>query len=85
MRSFDEAELGHWLVDHLVTNIGCSPNDVDLEASLKDLGVGSPEVADALSGTTRCGSFLVDVDAFDAAFPEISPIAEIWSKGRVGV
>ena len=34
---------------------------------------GSPEVAAALSGTTRWGSFLSDVDAFDAEFFEISP------------
>ena len=85
MRSFDEAELRQWLVDHLVTNIGCSPNDVDLGASLKDSGVRSPEVADALSGTTRWGSFLVGVDAFDTELFEISPITEICSKGWVGV
>ena len=34
---------------------------------------GSPEVAAALSGTTRWGSFLSDIDAFDAEFFEISP------------
>ena len=34
---------------------------------------GSPEVAAALAGTTRWGSFLSDVDAFDAEFFEISP------------
>ncbi len=34
---------------------------------------GSPEVAAALSGTTRWGSFLTDIDAFDAEFFEISP------------
>jgi phthiocerol/phenolphthiocerol synthesis type-I polyketide synthase A len=34
---------------------------------------GSPEVAAALSGTTRWGSFLADIDAFDAEFFEISP------------
>ena len=34
---------------------------------------GSPEVAAALSGTTRWGSFLSEVDAFDAEFFEISP------------
>ena len=34
---------------------------------------GSPEVAAALAGTTRLGSFLSDVDAFDAEFFEISP------------
>jgi phthiocerol/phenolphthiocerol synthesis type-I polyketide synthase B len=38
---FDEAELRHWLVDYLVTNIGCSPDKIDLDASLNDLGVGS--------------------------------------------
>src|SRR5277367_5405501 len=178
MTSFDEAELRNWLVDYLVTNIGCSPDEVDFEASLKDLGVasrdavvlsgelselldrpvspiefwqhptinalarfltgsepdsdaemvldhdrhsldepiavvglgcrfpgdifgpeafwqflcegrsavgevpadrwagfddGSPEVAAALSGTTRWGSFLTDIKAFDAEFFEISP------------
>jgi phthiocerol/phenolphthiocerol synthesis type-I polyketide synthase A len=49
MTSFDEEELQHWLVDYLVTNIGCSPNDVDFEASLKDLGVGSSDAV-VLSG-----------------------------------
>ena len=34
---------------------------------------GSPEVAAALSRTTRWGSFLSDIDAFDAEFFEISP------------
>src|SRR5262249_42941369 len=34
---------------------------------------GSPEVAAALSGTTRWGSFLTEIDAFDAEFFEISP------------
>ncbi|HVQ97438.1 MAG TPA: beta-ketoacyl synthase N-terminal-like domain-containing protein, partial [Mycobacterium sp.] len=49
MTSFDEAELRHWLVDYLVTNIGCSPDDVDFDASLKDLGVGSRDAV-VLSG-----------------------------------
>jgi hypothetical protein len=26
-----------------------------------------------------------DVDSFDVEFFEISPITEIWSKGRVGI
>ena len=34
---------------------------------------GSPEVAAALSRTTRWGSFLTDIDAFDAEYFEISP------------
>ena len=37
------------------------------------LMTGSPEVAAALSGTTRWGAFLADIDAFDAEFFEISP------------
>ena len=56
-----------------MTNIGCSPDDVDFEAWLKDLG------------TTRWGSFLANIDAFDAEFLEISPIKKIRSKGRFGV
>ena len=32
-----------------------------------------PRSAAALSGTTRWGSFLTDIDAFDAEFFEISP------------
>ena len=39
--SFDEAAVRHWLVDYLVTNIGCSPAQIDLGASMHDLGVGS--------------------------------------------
>ena len=49
MTSFDEAELRHWLVDYLVTNIGCNPNEIDFEASLKDLGVASRDAV-VLSG-----------------------------------
>src|SRR5215208_5120782 len=39
--ALDEAELRHWLVDYLVTNIGCSPEEIDLDASFNDLGIGS--------------------------------------------
>ena len=44
-----EADLRHWLVDYLVTNIGCTPDEVDLDLSLADLGVGSREAV-VLSG-----------------------------------
>ena len=39
--AFDEAALRHWLVDYLVTNIGCSPDELDVDASMHDLAVGS--------------------------------------------
>src|SRR6476660_5623442 len=45
----DEAEFRHWLVDYLVTNIGCNPNDIDLDLALNDLGVGSRDAV-VLSG-----------------------------------
>lgn len=45
----NEAELRHWLVDYLVTTIGCSPDDIDLDASLNNLGVGSRDAV-VLSG-----------------------------------
>ncbi len=38
-----EADLRHWLVDYLVTNIGCTPDEVDPDLSLADLGVSSRE------------------------------------------
>ena len=37
----DEAGLRNWLVDYLVTTIGCSPEDVHLDAPLNELGIGS--------------------------------------------
>jgi hypothetical protein len=40
----DDAALRKWLADYLVTNIGCSPNDVDFDASFN----GAP--ADSKSG-----------------------------------
>ena len=39
--ALDEVGLRQWLVDYLITNIGCDPNDIDVDASLNDLGVGS--------------------------------------------
>jgi phthiocerol/phenolphthiocerol synthesis type-I polyketide synthase B len=39
--ALDEAALRHWLVDYLITNIGCDPNGVDPDAAMSELGVGS--------------------------------------------
>ena len=46
---FDEIGLRHWLADYLVTTIGCSPDDIDFDASLSDLGMGSRDAV-VLSG-----------------------------------
>src|SRR5580693_4956752 len=47
--SFDEGALRHWLADYLVTNVGCSPYDIDFDASMSDLGLGSRDAV-VLSG-----------------------------------
>ena len=39
--AYDAADLRNWLADHLVTTIGCSPDDIDPDVSFNDLGVGS--------------------------------------------
>lgn len=44
-----EADLRHWLIDYLVTNIGCTPDEVDPDLSLADLGVSSRDAV-VLSG-----------------------------------
>ena len=51
MTSFgdQEAELRNWLVDYLVTNIGCSPDRIDRDLPLNELGVGSRDAV-VLSG-----------------------------------
>ena len=46
---FDEEALRHWLADYLVTNIGCSPDEIDFDVSVNDLGVGSRDAV-VLSG-----------------------------------
>jgi phthiocerol/phenolphthiocerol synthesis type-I polyketide synthase B len=47
--AFDEEAFRHWLADYLVTNVGCSPDDIDFDASLNDLGLGSRDAV-VLSG-----------------------------------
>lgn len=40
----DGVELRKWLIDYLVTNIGCNADEIDPDRSLKDLGLGSRDV-----------------------------------------
>ncbi len=47
--TFSVAALRHWLVDYLTTNIGCDATEIDPDASLWDLGVGSRDAV-VLSG-----------------------------------
>ncbi|MCW2689670.1 MAG: polyketide synthase, partial [Mycobacterium sp.] len=45
----DEAALRIWLVDYLITTIGCNPDEIDFDLSMSDLGVGSRDAV-VLSG-----------------------------------
>ncbi|BBY15892.1 hypothetical protein MLIT_14840 [Mycolicibacterium litorale] len=49
MPRLGEAALRQWLVDYLVTNVGCSPDEIDVDRSMHDLGVGSADAV-VLSG-----------------------------------
>jgi phthiocerol/phenolphthiocerol synthesis type-I polyketide synthase B len=39
--AFSADVLRNWLVDYLITNIGCDINEIDSDSSFSDLGVGS--------------------------------------------
>src|SRR4051794_27385562 len=43
------AELQRWLVDYLITNVGCNAGDLDFDVSFADVGVGSRDAV-VLSG-----------------------------------
>src|SRR5215212_8928235 len=41
--ALDEVALRRWLINYLVTNVGCSLDDINLDASMHDLGLGSSD------------------------------------------
>ena len=66
-----EAELRHWLIDHLVTTIGCSPDDITADSSLSELGVSSRDAV-VLSG-----------ELSEHIGRTVSPI-EMWEHPTIG-
>lgn len=68
--AFDEEALRHWLADYLVTNIGCSPEEIDFNASLNDLGVGSRDAV------VLCG------ELSELLGRKVSPV-ELWEHPSV--
>ncbi|KJX74642.1 type I polyketide synthase [Mycobacterium lepromatosis] len=74
VRIGDEADLCHWLVNYLVTNIGCAPNEVDLDLSLADLGLSSRDAV-VLSGelTDLLGKTVSPIDFWE--HPTINALA----------
>src|SRR5690349_15190856 len=73
MSGVDEAGLRRWLVDYLVTNVGCGLDDVDFDASLHDLGVSS--LAGFLAGSGSVGP--VDVVAGGGGGGVDEPVAVV--------
>ncbi|BBX97573.1 type I polyketide synthase [Mycobacterium lacus] len=69
-----EADLRHWLVDYLVTTIGCTPDEVDPDLSLADLGVSSRDAV-VLSGelTELLGKAVSPIDFWE--HPTINSLA----------
>jgi hypothetical protein len=67
--ALDEAPVRHWLVDYLVTNIGCSPDDLDFDASMHDLVV--------VSG----GAVVLSGELSELLGRPVSPV-EFWQHDR---
>ncbi|MGE2835896.1 acyltransferase domain-containing protein [Mycobacterium sp. SMC-4] len=79
---FDEASIRHWLVDYLVTNIGCSPDEIDFDAPLSDLAVGSSDAV-VLTGelSEMLGRTISPVEFWQ--YPTINSLAKFLTGGEV--
>ncbi|AFM17521.1 polyketide synthase family protein [Mycolicibacterium chubuense NBB4] len=80
--AFDEDALRNWLVDYLVTNIGCSPDEIDLDAPLSDLAVGSSDAV-VLTGelSELLGRTVSPVEFWQ--YPTINALAKFLTGGEV--
>ncbi|UXA15916.1 type I polyketide synthase [Mycobacterium sp. SMC-4] len=78
----DEAAIRRWLVDYLVTNMGCNPDQIDAGASMHDLGVGSRDAV-VLTGelSELVGSTVSPVDFWQ--YPTVDALAKFLSGGEV--
>ncbi|CAA0107127.1 Phthiocerol synthesis polyketide synthase type I PpsA [Mycolicibacterium vanbaalenii] len=80
--AFDEDSLRNWLVDYLVTNIGCSPDEIDFDAPLNDLAVGSSDAV-VLTGelSELLGRTVSPVEFWQ--YPTINALAKFLTGGEV--
>src|SRR3954471_20018189 len=78
---FDEDAVRHWLVDYLVTTIGCSPEEVDVDAPLSDLSVSSSDAV-VLSGelSELLGRSISPVEFWQ--YPTINALSRFLSGGE---
>jgi phthiocerol/phenolphthiocerol synthesis type-I polyketide synthase B len=78
----DEDALRHWIADYLVDSLGCSREQIELGASMHDLGVGS---RDAVVLTGRL-SELLDRPVSPVEFwqyPTVTALARFLTGGEV--
>ena len=80
--AFDEAAVRHWLVDYLVTNIGCNPDQIEVGASMHDLGVGSRDAV-VLTGelSELLGRTVSPVEFWQ--YPTVNALARFLTGGEV--
>ncbi|WNG90182.1 type I polyketide synthase [Mycobacterium sp. ITM-2016-00317] len=80
--AFDEDAIRNWLVDYLVTNIGCSPDEIDFDAPLNDLAVGSSDAV-VLTGelSELLGRAVSPVEFWQ--YPTINALAKFLTGGEV--
>ncbi|MGE0219673.1 beta-ketoacyl synthase N-terminal-like domain-containing protein, partial [Mycolicibacterium sp.] len=80
--AFDEDAVRNWLVDYLVTNIGCSPDEIDFDAPLNDLAVGSSDAV-VLTGelSELLGRTVSPVEFWQ--YPTINALAKFLTGGEV--
>ncbi|MCH9736219.1 MAG: type I polyketide synthase, partial [Actinomycetia bacterium] len=80
--AFDEDGIRHWLVDYLVTNIGCSPDEIDFDAPLNDLAVGSSDAV-VLTGelSELLGRTVSPIEFWQ--YPTINALARFLTGGEV--
>ncbi|TDY11582.1 acyl carrier protein, partial [Mycolicibacterium litorale] len=78
-----EDAVRQWLVDYLVTNVGCSPDEIDGDAPLSDLAVGSADavmIAGELS--ELLGRSVSPVEFWQ--YPTINTLARFLSGAQHG-
>ncbi|MEI6254031.1 MAG: beta-ketoacyl synthase N-terminal-like domain-containing protein, partial [Mycobacteriaceae bacterium] len=78
----DEDGLRGWLVDYLLNTIGLSPDEIDCDASLNDLAVGSADAVVMIGELSELlGRQLSPVDLWQ--YPTVNALATYLTGGEV--
>jgi phthiocerol/phenolphthiocerol synthesis type-I polyketide synthase A len=78
----DEGGLRSWLVDYLVNTVGLSPDEIDCDASLNDLAVGSADAVVMIGELSELlGRQVSPVDLWQ--YPTVNALATYLTGGEV--